>query len=280
MDDQSKNINCNSVQEQLEAYVLDLLDAEERLRISQHLEGCPECKRLAEELLETAHLLPQALAAASKIALPSSVKTDLMEEIRASSTRQKRPFPFSLNERPVWNILEALSFQWASGSLRRSFFAILLLTLTIVSLVWNARLSVALAKERSLRAEFANLVDQQELVLEVIDSNKTSKVFLRAEQDGSRSYGKLFTRSDMADVVVMAARLPQPLPGQVYHLWVIDRSKPVLAGTLKLNDQGFGMLVFRADRNGPVYEEVLLVLEQPDLTQPSDTIMLRSEGSP
>jgi hypothetical protein len=88
-----------------------------------------------------------------------------MEEIRASSSRQKRPLPFSSNERPVRNILKSLSFRWARGSQRRSFFAILLLTVTIVSLVWNARLSVALAKERTLRAEFANLVDQQELVL-------------------------------------------------------------------------------------------------------------------
>ena len=280
MDDQSKNMNCNLVQERLEAYVLDLLDADEHLMISQHLEGCPECRRLAEELLETAHLLPQALAAASKITLPSSIKNGLMEEIRTPSSRAKQPFPFSLNGRLGWKILAGLSLQWPHGSLRRPFFALIILTITIVSLLWNARLSVALANERSLRAEFANLVDQQELVLEVIDSNKTSKVFLGAEQEGSRSYGKLFTRSDMADVVVMAARLPQPFPGQVYHLWVIDQGKPVLAGTLRLNDQGFGILVFKADRNGSAYDEALLVMEQPDLNQPLGTIMLRSERSP
>jgi hypothetical protein len=122
--------------------------------------------------------------------------------------------------------------------------------------------AVALARERALRAEFANLVDQQELVLEVIDSNKTTRrVLLPPEKGSSDAYGKLFTRSDLPHVVAMAARLPQPPAGQVYHLWVTSAGQTRLAGVMKVNEQGFGLLVFDADRNGPVYDSAQLTLQ-------------------
>ena len=84
-----------------------------------------------------------------------------------------------------------------------------------------------------------------------------------------------FTRSDLAHVVAMVARLPQPAPGQAYHLWLSRQGQLELAGTLSVNDQGFGLLVFDADDNGPVYEAVQLTL-QPigSLTPAGEPILL------
>jgi hypothetical protein len=137
-------------------------------------------------------------------------------------------------------------------------------------------LSVALARERALRAEFANLVDQQEIVLEVIDSTQTTRrVLLPPEKGASNAYGKLFTRADLPHVVTMAARLPQPPAGQAYHLWVTPTAGQThLAGVLRVNEQGFGLLVFDADRNGPVYDDVQLSLQPVGSTAPAASPLL------
>lgn len=158
-------------------------------------------------------------------------------------------------------------------------FVMVMLVVAILSLVWNAHLSVALAEERSLRAEFANLVDQQELVLEVIDSDQTSRVILRPIDQDSRSYGRLFTRADLPHVVVMAARLPQPPPGQRYHLWVTYEGEIQHAGVLKLNEEGFGLLIFDADQPGPSYKSVQITLQPPDqiLNQGKPILQWRGE---
>jgi hypothetical protein len=139
---------------------------------------------------------------------------------------------------------------------------------------------VALAQERALRSEFADLVDQQEIVLEVIDSSKTTKAFLRATASDSNSYGKLFTRSDMSDVVAMAGRLPVPPAGQAYHLWVTEEGRTYLAGIMKVNDKGFGLLVFTVDQLGPVYEAAQLILQPIGSTSPNGIPIIAWQASP
>src|SRR5262249_54412443 len=153
---------------------------------------------------------------------------------------------------------------------RRLLLPLAAAVLVLVLLALGTGLSVALAREQALRAELANLTGQQELVLEVVDSSKMSKVILRSPAgSGSQSYGKLYTRPDLPNVVAMAARLPQPPPGQAYHLWVSQRGQVQLAGVLKINDQGFGMLVFTADQPGPSYDLIQLTLQPLGAKTPS-----------
>ena len=151
-------------------------------------------------------------------------------------------------------------------------------------IVWSVQLQAALARERALRAEFASLVDQQEVVLEVVDSDKTIRRVLLAPEPRTDSslpaYGKLFTRSDLVHVVVMVARLPQPEAGEGYHLWLTDKGQAKLAGIMRVNDDGFALLVFDADRNGPVYDSAKLTLQPLDSESPSDEIILQWESTP
>ena len=96
-------------------------------------------------------------------------------------------------------------------------------------------------------------------------SNTTVKRALRPLDPGlpafHDSYGKLWTRSDDADVVVMVNKLPEPLPGQHYELYVTSNGQTSDAGTLKLDADGFALLLFRADRNGPVYQRAVVRLD-------------------
>jgi hypothetical protein len=248
------------VRQLLEAYVLDALDATERAWVEQHLQTCNDCQRLVHEYAEIASKLPKALATATKLPLPPEIKTRLLQTLATErASARARPIPLRWRPRLVtWGLAVLLA----------------------LSLAWGFQLNVALAQERALRSEFANLVDQQEIVLEVIDSRKTTKAFLRATASDSNSYGKLFTRSDFRDVVAMAGRLPVPPAGQAYHLWVTEAGQTNLAGIMKVNDKGFGLLVFTADQPGPVYEAAQLILQPIGSTSSSGTPIIAWQASP
>jgi hypothetical protein len=248
------------IKELLEGYVLGTLNAAENARVERHLQNCDDCQRLVNEYAEVTSNLPHALATASHLSLPPEIKSHILQTMTAErSSARTRAIPLGRRPRLVtWGL------------------AILL----ALSLAWGFQLNVALAKERALRSEFANLVDQQEIVLEVIDSNKTTKAFLRATVNDSRSYGKLFTRSDFPDVVAMAGRLPVPTTGRAYHLWVTQEGQTHLAGIMKVNDKGFGLLVFTADQPGPVYEAAQLILQPIGSTSPTGTPTISWQATP
>jgi hypothetical protein len=92
-------------------------------------------------------------------------------------------------------------------------------------------------------------------VLEVLSSNTTVQRSLRPVDPAPpalhTSYGKLWTRADDPDVVVMVNRLPQPPPGQHYEVYVFSDGHTIDCGGLRLDREGFAMMLFRANRNGP-----------------------------
>jgi hypothetical protein len=150
--------------------------------------------------------------------------------------------------------------------------AVLLLAL---SLLWGVRLSEALDQERALRQQVAaHFTQQQEIVLEVVDADDATRLILRSPDPDSRAYGKLFTRPDLPHVVAMAARLPMPPPGQTYHLWLTSQDRTFLAGVLPVNDQGFGLLTFDADHDGPSYEAARLTLQAAGAEAPGGETVL------
>lgn len=257
-------MSYHEISEMLEAYALGALDDQEQATVEAHLQDCADCQRLLHEYAEVVHAIPQAMAVASPLQPPAALKTRLLQSLETAPPVAPSP-AVSVAEKPTASLPRPKAWWWRP----RTAVALAAAIVLILSLVWSVRLSVALARERALRAEFANLVDQQEVVLEVIDSDKTSRLVLRSADSNSNAYGKLFTRSDLPHVVAMAARLPQPAPGQAYHLWVSRNGQTRLAGVMKVNDQGFGLLVFDADSDGPVYNTVQLTLQAEGSKTPS-----------
>jgi anti-sigma factor RsiW len=284
-------MQCEQVREQLALYVTGVLDADAHAQVERHLTSCDTCRRLADELAEAATLLPQALAAVSPHRLPPTLKERVLQAVTESSAAPASraahggdavPPMLSraaqINGQPAQTTVTSPRY----GSLRwrpRVLGTIALAIVAVLALAWGVQLNAALARERALRAEYAQLVSQQqELVIEVIDSPKTEKAILRSTQPGSNAYGKLFTRTDLPHVVVMAARLPQPPAGQVYQVWLTRDGQMQLVGELALN-QGFGVLVFDADRPGPVYEAAQITLQPRGGTAPSGPPILQWQTS-
>jgi hypothetical protein len=241
--------DCQPTREMLEAYALGALDEDERASIDDHLRTCADCRRLADELIETAHKLPLAVGAASPLRPPATLKARVLGQVAPEKGGE--------SQRRWW---------W------RPSVALALVSLVLAGLfaAWNARLDDALSQERDLRVRLARLQIQQELVLEVVDSRETRKaVLLPPAGSESRAYGKVFTRADMRHVVALAARLPQPRPDHAYHLWLTTGRGTRLARVLPVDSSGFGLVLFDADRAGPVYKEARLIEQLKGSRRPS-----------
>jgi hypothetical protein len=130
---------------------------------------------------------------------------------------------------------------------------------------WNVQLTQTIAQEREI---YRRLAGQQEIVFEVVDSPRSTRIRLQSPVTGSTAYGKVFVRSDLPFVVAMAGNLPPAPAGQAYHLWLtLDSGETVLAGTMSAPD-GFGSLVYQAGRNGPAFQSIRLTAQPSGATAP------------
>jgi anti-sigma factor RsiW len=287
-------MRCDDVRELLELYAVGALDADEHAQVAAHLAGCPTCQRLADELTDVANALPQALAAASPLRLPTTAKARLLQSLDAPTPAGASsgdldivhdgaappPTPVPPASGQTSGVGAALRRGWSRWWRPRTLGTLAATLVAVLALGWGVQLSFALARERALRAEFDTIISgQQALVVDIIDSPKTVKALLRATQPGSKAYGKIFIRPDMPNVVVMAGRLPPPPTGQAYRVWLTSGSTTRLAGQLALN-AGFGALILDAGQAGPVYDSAQVVLQSSGSTSPAGTIVLQWQASP
>ena len=274
-------MNCDQIKELLEAYALGALDTDERSQVESHLAACPACQMIAVELTEVAHTLPQAVASATSVQPPVALKENLLQIIQDQGNNHTYLNPKEIIQ-PTHKQFTATPPTRRGGakvwwqSRMASVGGVLILL--ILAVVLGTRLSVVLAEGRALQAELSTLYNQQELVLEVVDSEQTVKRFLRTQippgDSGLPAYGKLYTREGLPHAVAMAARLPQPTPGQAYHLWITEEEQTKLAGVLTLNDQGFGLLVFDEDSDNLTYDTAWLTLQPIGSDSPAEPLIL------
>lgn len=259
-------MNCEQIRELIELHAVDALAAEERQLVERHIAGCETCRQLLDEYRQVVAELPELLAAVTPERLAPIVKRQLLEKLEKSGA----PAATEPTQRPQPDRLPPQRPKRRLWQLATAFSAILLL----LFLAWNIQLNVALARERALRAEVADLVGRQELVLEVVDSEQTERLVLLPPSPTSNAYGKVFTRADMPYVVAMAARLPQPPADKAYHLWLTHGPTTELAGVMVLDGDGFAMLIYEADRDGPSYDTAALTLQPLGANEPAGEPLL------
>lgn len=258
-------MNCDEVRDELDASALGALDDDEARAVAAHLAVCPECRRLAEEAAVAAHALLLALANGSPLTPPERLKARVLGAVTGAAV--SAPVAQPREAGGLRTLTARQRWRWAAGAA-----AVLIVA---VSVGWSVRLSSALDRERATRERIESFYSrQQELVLEVVDSPKTTKQILRPPTGESGAYGKLFTRPDLPDVVVMAARLPAPPDGQTYHLWLTSNGAAIDAGPLAVDDLGFGLVTLNADRPDPRYEAAEVRL------QPAGTVVLTWSAAP
>lgn len=202
--------------------------------------------------------LPGALATASPHRLPTELRGRVLRaaEARAGRSRALR-----------------LDAGWLPP-----LGAVAVLVLLTALVVWNTQLQQGLAEERTLLQQLRDNA-RESVIFEVIDSPGSQKVMLRAvgPQRGGEDppYGKLYTNANHTEVVAMGGRLPNPVAGQEYRLFLTDRSGATVdAGVLRVDASGFGYLIYQSGVRGPAYAAARLHLQPPGTTGPGGTLVL------
>jgi anti-sigma-K factor RskA len=242
----------SDVREQLAAYALGALEPDEAEAIREHLARCDECRTELESFGRVADGLPSALAAASPLRIHRSLQRRIVAGVQGRPTRRLLP--------RAW-LLPAI--------------AVLAIALFLASSLYALNLRQQLADGQVLRQQAMEKVQtrlsqpDQYRVLEVLDSTSTTRRLLRSvDPDHPDAYGKLWTRGDDADVVVMVNRLPQPAPGQRYALTLTTADgRTVSPGELSVDADGFAMLLYTADRKGPAYRSAVVSLDGKPLVE-------------
>ena len=278
---------CDAIGELLEAHALDALEAAEQAQVEAHLATCERCRRAAAGFAEVTRLLPEALRLAAGQRPPAALRARVLRRIGADTQAQRTAAG------PNGAIGQAPDLDAAPLGIRRPLRwrrervvgLLAAAAVLAVALGGGVQLGTALARERALRLELAlelaALVGQQEVVLEVVDARDGTRRLLRpapgAPPEYARAYGKVFTRPDLPHVVAMVGRVPPPPPGQAYYLWLLLDGQTRLAGPVGINADGFGQLVFDADRNGPLYQAAWVTLQPAGSARggPSGTTILR-----
>jgi hypothetical protein len=233
------------VWELLEAYALGAVEPDEAAQVRDHIARCPECTSELASWERVTDQLPGALAAASPLRLHRSLQRRIVAGLQERPRRR-------LVLRP-W-LLPAI--------------AVLAVVLFAASSLYALSLRQQLAEGQILRQQSLEKVQtrlsqtDQYRVLEVLDSTTTTKRLLRSvNPDHPDAYGKLWTRGDDVDVVLMVNRLPQAGPGQQYVLTLTTADgRTVSPGQLSVDRDGFAMLLFAADRKGPAYQSAVVSL--------------------
>lgn len=243
------------MQQLIEAHVLGALDGAEESAVRRHLRTCPACRRQARDYELILAGLPEALASASPLRAHPSVKDRVIASVDPPARRRLarlRPWPLVA---AVATVLLALSVAWGYQANRE------------------------LAHQRAVNIELQGKLQSRDqlTVFEVVDSPSTTKLSLRSTS-GSTAYGKVFTKADTADVVVMVNRLPQPAPGETYQLWLTSSGTTRLAGRLDVDADGFAYLVYHDQRKGPAYQTAVVTMQAPGGTAPSQMALLRYQA--
>lgn len=261
-------MNCEQCREHLGDYVLGLLEAEEWAAVDAHLATCSnDCRRLAQDYRRVLEALPEVLAARSALTVPETLRSKVLAGAKATANSHA---PRGADSPPP-----APQFPSVATRRRRSWGRLAVASLLLLLLAWSTGATLALALERSARSELNRLLTKQEIVLEVVDSAKTAKFFMRGTQSGSRAYGKVYKRPDLPYVVAMAARLTPPAEGQVYALWGREAGagQATQLGMLTVNADGFGLLVFQIEAAQLPYEELQIVLQAEGATSAGQSVV-------
>ena len=216
-----------------------------------------------DEYPDVASALPDALAAASPHRLPADLRAGVLRaaEMRAGRSRSRSDL---------------------SGVLR-SLGAAAAVLLIVGLAVWNVQLQQALAQEQTLLQQFRETAGQQPIVFDVVDSPTSQKYNLVAtgpQRAGERpAYGKLYANPSFTQIVLMAGRLPDPLPQREYRVHVVmaDGSERTL-GVLPVDASGFGYLVYDTGTRGPSFSAARVYLQQSGTTARDGVLTLQWEN--
>ncbi|MBC7878776.1 MAG: anti-sigma factor [Anaerolineales bacterium] len=197
--------NCLPYQENLIAYSLGALDAEEIAALESHLKTCTDCQT---ELLDYQQIAAGLVLAVPRRLPPSSLRQKLAGRLPSAQKRTSSLF--------------ALSFkQFAAGAVLA-----VLLGLNIFSALQIQNLN----KQQKALAE---RLSAEQKTIAILSQPGTQ--ILSVNTDLTDTRGSILFHKDMATAVLILWNLPELEASQTYQIWLIDSNGEKISSGLFLS---------------------------------------------
>lgn len=237
------SVDCETVRDDLDAWAIGALDADDAAAVEAHLASCAECSALAEQAAEAAGALALAVPL---VRAPEALGSRIL------AAAQVLEYPRSPARGPNWWQAAAAVLIFAGAGL----------------LAWSAY----------LQAEVNDLSGQNDSVAAAATSQGAELATLRTELTLARSFStdlatsqdamvKIMSQDDMSKTpldgtvaapgasgryvwsaterlgALVATGLPALEPGETYQMWAVYERAWKPAGTFGVDDEGNGRLV-------------------------------------
>jgi len=234
--------DCNDVLENAEAYVIGVLDDDEALALTRHLESCDTCRHAVEQAEETGH----ALALAVPLSTPSAaVKARVMAGALA---------------------LDAARHPWRHRW--QGAMAAGLALVAVGALAWGAALqyrshnlasdnsalrrdaAAADATRAAADARLADIAAFDDALLAASSEPDAESVRMAGTALAPSATGRYVWSESRELGALDVTRMPPLAEGMTYELTIIYANGSESGGTFAVNEQGRGTLVVQDGRDG------------------------------
>lgn len=208
--------HCLPYRENLAAYALGALDADEISALESHLKSCQDCQ---SELADYQSVTTGLLQAIHPRTPPSGLRRNLID--RLPSRRNRTP-----------NLLATMFGQFSLGQVAAAMVVVVLLGLNIFSSIQIRSLQ---QQQSALADRIAN--DQTAIAMLAYPSTQA----LPVHADVQDLTGSMLVDKDKKTAVLVLWNLPQLDVGQTYQIWLIDAEGKRTSGGLftSTDDHGY-----------------------------------------
>jgi anti-sigma-K factor RskA len=222
----------------LPAFVLGALDADEAIRVADHLRVCASCRAEAEKFRSVVGLLPYATRSQAP---PAHIKRQLMARVDATTER-------SSSESAVAQFRKRRRWPFNSMGLMQ------LVTASSLALAIGFGAMMAEAQER-----LANLQQNLAIVAFITDPRTVDRS-LAAQNVPVNA--RMYMQSGHNRLVFVLHGLPAPAPGKTYQFWLATDDQPVPLETFTVGKDGVAEMLIDAPAPVDGYTEVMVTVEE------------------
>jgi anti-sigma-K factor RskA len=226
-------MDTEHVSERIPAYVLEILEPEERWIVTSHLSECDSCRQQLAEYRATMDLLAESLPLREP---PDRLRSLVLQKVdRAASHQPVQRIPI----KGFWDSLKSFLVQPAG------------LALVLLLLVLNIGLAInTIHLNRQLGSIQARLPVGDVRVIPMAGTDQAP---------GSTGYMMIFTNETAGTLAVREAPILEP--GYQYQVWLIKDGKRSSGGVFSVNGQGYGSLQIEANQPLQNYQAVGITIE-------------------
>jgi anti-sigma-K factor RskA len=263
------------IADRLEAYVLDQLTEVERREVEEHFGECSTCMR---ELYELHMVLEGVVASVPPVTPPATLRERVLAAVATEQQepvrRERRVGIVQQPRRPFPAIVP-----WAAA-------AVVVLAVGVVAfrLIDQSRRELAdqVSRVQALNTELGQRLrlfrDQTDLALSILTARDMREISLDGRENAVAAEARAFL-SPTRGLLLVADRIPEPPPGRVYQVWIIEGNQPVSAGLLGEEPGGRGMLIATPPRPGGGGSVTVAITDEPPGGLPAPSGAIRLAGS-